>query len=553
MDTRIIQLLARKLSGEATAEELAELDELLTRNPEGVYYAELIGQLWDEEKMRAFTDTDIFYLKHIDRHRPDFRGLGKLAVKPVIETEVVSELSAEEPLHRGGYRRRWIVAAVVAAGLVVVTGMLYMVSRQSLQAPVVVRLNGGSHMHYDSNMQHKDTRVVTLSGEAIFDVGKDKDRDYWLQQLDRMARPVLYHLAQDDLKKSMPVVLSKRTDDAASRTRASYLEAFGRVLAGIAPWLEGEGGSAKEAALRSQYRVWALDAIRHATDSSAADHMAWDSPGQAVVDAAYFSYALIRCPWLWEHLDTVARRHVVEALVSTRKIRPGFNNWLLFSGMIEAFFCQYGLPWDEMRVDYAIRQLEQWYIGDGLYSDGPKFHDDYYNSYVIHPFLTTITEIVHKRNGGYGAMLEHFRQRDERYALIQERLINTDGSYPVLGRSVVYRGAVFQHLADMAWKKRLPVQLKPAQVRCALTAVLRKTMESPSTYTKEGWLNIGVYGSQPDQADVYNTTGSLYLCSAILLPLGLPDTDEFWSGAAEPWTAQKIWSGQDVSGDHSID
>jgi len=379
------------------------------------------------------------------------------------------------------------------------------------------------------------------------------DREYWLQQLDKMARPVLYHLAQDDLKKTMPVVLSKRTDDAVSRMRSSYLEAFGRTLSGIAPWLEGEGGSAKEVALRNQFRAWALDAIRHATDTAAADHMAWDAPGQALVDAAFFSYALIRCPWLWEHLDTMGRRHVVEALVSTRKIRPGFNNWLLFSGMIEAFFCQFGLPWDEMRVDYAIRQIDQWYIGDGLYSDGPKFHDDYYNSYVIHPFLTTIAEIVHKKNGAYGVLLERFRQRDERYALIQERLINTDGSYPVLGRSVVYRGAVFQHLADMAWKKRLPAQLKPAQVRCALTAVLRKTMESSTTYTKDGWLNIGVYGSQPEQADVYNTTGSLYLCSAILLPLGLPDTDEFWMGAAEPWTAQKIWSGQDVSGDHSID
>jgi hypothetical protein len=368
-----------------------------------------------------------------------------------------------------------------------------------------------------------------------------------------MSRPVLYHLAQDDLKKTMPVLLSPRTDDAVSRTKASYLEAFGRVLAGIAPWLQGEGGSAREVALRNQYRSWTLDAIRHATDTAAADHMAWDDPGQALVDAAFFSYGLIRCPWLWEHLDTAGRRHVAEALVSTRKIKPGFNNWLLFSGIIEAFFCQYGLPWDDMRVDYAIRQMEQWYIGDGLYSDGPKFHDDYYNSYVIHPFLTTITEIVHRKSGGYGNMLEQFRKRDERYALIQERLVNTDGTFPVLGRSVVYRGAVFQHLANMAWKKQLPGQLKPAQVRCALTAVLRKTMEAASTYTKEGWLNIGVYGSQPGQADTYNTTGSLYLCSAILLPLGLPDTDEFWSGAAEYWTAQKIWSGQDVSGDHSID
>src|SRR5438309_720044 len=84
------------------------------------------------------------------------------------------------------------------------------------------------------------------------------DRAYWLQQMDKLARPVISHLAEDDLKKSMPVAVSKRTDNAASRTAASYQEAFGRTLSGIAPWLGGEGGSAKEQVLRSQYRTWVL-------------------------------------------------------------------------------------------------------------------------------------------------------------------------------------------------------------------------------------------------------------------------------------------------------
>jgi hypothetical protein len=104
----------------------------------------------------------------------------------------------------------------------------------------------------------------------------------------------------------------------------------------------------------------------------------------------------------------------------------------------------------------------------------------------------------------------------------------------------------------MAWGKRLPAQLKPAQVRCALTAVLRKTMDQPGTYTADGWLAIGLCGSQPDLADAYITTGSLYLCSSILLPLGLPETDAFWSAPAEKWSALKIWSGEDAPGDHSI-
>ncbi|MHA4806682.1 DUF2264 domain-containing protein [Flavitalea flava] len=379
------------------------------------------------------------------------------------------------------------------------------------------------------------------------------DRVFWLAQLDKLARPVISSLAQDQLKTVFPVIASKRTDNAGSRTQAAYLEVFGRVLSGIAPWLNLEGGSPEEVGLRNQYREWMIPAIKHAVDPAAKDYMAWKEPVQALVDASYFAFAIIRCPWLWEHLDETTRKQVTDALLQTRNIRPGFNNWLLFSGMIETFFCRFGLPWDEMRVDYGIRQSEQWYLGDGIYSDGPLYRWDYYNSYVIHPYLAAMVEITNKQNKAYDWLADKLKARNERYAVIQERLIGTDGSYPVTGRSIVYRGAAFHHLADMAWRKKLPASLHPAQVRCALTAVLRKTMEAPGTYTKEGWLNIGLCGAQPDLADYYNTTGSLYLCANILLPLGLPDTDPFWSAPAERWTAQKVWSGQDFPGDHAID
>jgi len=142
---------------------------------------------------------------------------------------------------------------------------------------------------------------------------------------------------------------------------------------------------------------------------------------------------------------------------------------------------------------------------------------------------------------------------NKRYAVLQERMINTDGSFPVTGRSIVYRGGAFHHLADMALRKKLPDALPPAQVRSALTAVIKKTFESPATFTKDGWLQIGLYGSQPGLADVYINTGSLYLCSVILLPLGLPETDEFWTAPALPWTAVKVWSGQDMPADHALD
>jgi hypothetical protein len=325
---------------------------------------------------------------------------------------------------------------------------------------------------------------------------------------------------------------------------------LGRVLSGIAPWLQTEGGSADEVVLRNQYRQWALDGIHHMLDSTANDYMRFDLGGQQLVDASFIAIALTRSPWLWEHLSRADQTKLVSAIKSTRQFKPGFSNWLLFSAMNEAFFARYGYEWDPMRVDYALQQLEQWYVGDGMYSDGPSYAFDYYNSYVIHPFLTAITEIIGKKTSAYKGMIDKIGKRNERYAIIQERLINTDGTYPATGRSIVYRGAVFQHLADMAWRKSLPDQLTPAQVRCALTAVIKKTLESPSTY-QNGWLTIGLHGSQPDLADVYNNQGSMYLATNIFLPLGLPATDPFWADAPAKWSSQKIWGGDDFPNDHS--
>jgi hypothetical protein len=198
--------------------------------------------------------------------------------------------------------------------------------------------------------------------------------------------------------------------------------------------------------------------------------------------------------------------------------------------------------------------MQHWYVGDGSFSDGMQYHHDYYNSYVIQPYLSAIVEIMNKKNNSYRSYLDRLDKITKRYAEIQERLINTDGSFPVTGRSIAYRAGAFQHLADMALKKLLPSSLKPAQVRGALTAVIKKTLDAPGTFTKDGWLNIGLHGNQPNLAEFYINTGSLYLCMTAFLPLGLPDADEFWSAPGEPWTAVKVWTGQDlVPADHALE
>jgi hypothetical protein len=166
--------------------------------------------------------------------------------------------------------------------------------------------------------------------------------------------------------------------------------------------------------------------------------------------------------------------------------------------------------------------------------------------------LLDVLSVLKKHDAAFASAYATVLQRAKRYAEVQERLIAPDGSFPALGRSTTYRFGAFQTLALIALLGELPATMKPAQVRCALTAVIRRMIESPDCFDANGWLQIGFYGHQPVLGESYISTGSLYLCSAGLLPLGLPATDAFWSAARAPWTSQRIWSGENLEADHAM-
>ncbi len=398
------------------------------------------------------------------------------------------------------------------------------------------------------------SRRSLLQLPGLFQIAKGapvSDRDYWVATLHRIAEPVLRTLSQGKLRATMPVEAPH--GNQADRRLYTYLEAIGRLLTGMAPWLESGPNDGGEGDLRRRYADLARSSIRSAVDPASPDYMNFSHGAQPVVDAAFLAQAVLRAPTeLWKKLEPAAQSNLVKALRATRVIQPGFNNWLLFSAIIEACLCRLGEDWDKMRIDYAIRQHEQWYKGDGLYGDGPTLHWDYYNSFVIQPMLLDVLDNV----SGAGKAWETFRapmlQRAQRYAAIQERLISPEGTYPAIGRSLAYRFGAFQVLALMALRKQLPNGVSPEQVRGALTAVIRRCIEAPGTFDANGWLTIGLCGHQPSIGESYISTGSLYLCSVGLLPLGLQREDVFWSGAAKKWTSQKIFSGEDVAADHAI-
>lgn len=370
----------------------------------------------------------------------------------------------------------------------------------------------------------------------------NNDRDHWVTMVTKISRPVLKSLSQDTLKDNMPV--ESAPGQVEGRKKVTYLEALGRTLAGLAPWLELGPDNTIEGQLRKEYIELSTLAIHNAVTPSSRDFMNFTEEAQPLVDAAFLAHALIRAPrQLWSNLDTTTQQHLAAALRSTRVIKPYYSNWLLFSAMVEAALLKFTGEFDAMRVDYAVRQHEAWYKGDGVYGDGPAFHFDYYNSYVIHPMLLDVVSTLKDELGEQPVPMESLLKRSQRYAEIQERLISPEGTFPPIGRSIAYRCGAFQVLAQMSLQKNLPPSLAPPQVRSAMTSVIKKSLEAPGTFDEKGWLTIGFCGHQPGVGETYISTGSLYLCTEAFLPLGLPASDDFWSGEAQDWTSKRAYSG----------
>ena len=391
------------------------------------------------------------------------------------------------------------------------------------------------------------TVVMLMLGQAApaQTVHGQEDRAYWVGVLTRIAHPVLDNMSRGELKKNMPVeTLSGATPPANART--THLEALGRLLAGMAPWLELGPDESEEGQLREKYIRLMLSSIRHGFNPRSPDYLNFTVTRQPLVDAAFFCQGLLRAPrQIWGRLPVRAQKDVLNALRQVSRIKPVESNWLLFSAMVQATLLELTGQCDPRPIEYALMRFREWYKGDGWYGDGACLHMDYYNSFVIHPMLLDVLEVMQKHQKGEADFYDKERQRFSRYAEQQERMVSPDGAYPVVGRSIAYRFGAFHVLSQAAWKNLLPAAVTKAQVRCCLTAVIKRHMSVPGNFDRHGWLTLGFAGHQPQIAERYISTGSLYLCSVVFTALGLPPADEFWSAPPAPWTGKKIWSGEE--------
>ena len=177
---------------------------------------------------------------------------------------------------------------------------------------LVLVLSAGiaSQMHaQQSNKSSCSNNQPTNSGQ--------KDRAYWSETLYKIVSPVVLNLAAGTLKKNMPI--EKAPGYSLKAEQVTYLEAVGRTMAGIAPWLALPDDESGEGRQRKQLRLALLKGISNAVDPSNPDYLNFRTEQQPLVDAAFMAQGFLRAPKaLWEPLDSVTKKRVVEEFKSLR-------------------------------------------------------------------------------------------------------------------------------------------------------------------------------------------------------------------------------------------
>ena len=354
-------------------------------------------------------------------------------------------------------------------------------------------------------------------------------RETWVTQLINIVEKPLTYLAD-----GRTWVLE---NTQANQPTIGYLETLARIVAGVAPWLSLPDDSTEESVKRRHIRDLV---IRGITENYASFN--WEV-AQSLVEAAYLSQGFLRArAALWDPLPEIVRTTLIQRFKGTliTRVKKPYtlkSNWILFYGMVQAFLVMVEDEPDHDFIKEIIRRVEGFYMGDGFYRDGDLFRIDYYNSYVFHSMYIEMLTVL-----GEEAKREIAIKRMTQYSEFLERLISPDGSYPPLGRSIAYRFAAFQPIAQCVLLNRISTQHTYGQLRRALTSVMTNLFIKNTPFI-DGFLALGLCGHQPEIVQNYTNSGSLYITTLGFIVLGLPEEHPFWQDKEDPTTQERCWSG----------
>ncbi|ALO10487.1 hypothetical protein AQF52_4893 [Streptomyces venezuelae] len=255
---------------------------------------------------------------------------------------------------------------------------------------------------------------------------------------------------------------------------------------------------------------------------------------QAVVESASVALGLrLTRPWLWDRLDDRTRRRVVDWLRPALRPSPVDNNWWLFGLTVAGFLQDAGIETDRAAetVDRSLARIEDWYLGDGWYSDGDNRAFDHYNAWALHFY-----PVLHAHLAGDRALLDRYGPRLRRHLDDHVHLFDANGAPLPYGRSLIYRFAA----AAAPWLGTLTghTPLTPGATRRLASGSLRHFLDRGATDTN-GLLTLGWHGPYPPLVQDYSGPGSPYWASKGFLGLLLPADHPAWTDPEEALPAER--------------
>jgi hypothetical protein len=291
--------------------------------------------------------------------------------------------------------------------------------------------------------------------------------------------------------------------------------------------LEGYARTLLLAAFRKDEKALA----RYADGLAAGVSGVWpriEDRGQPLVEAASIALALrLTRPLLWDRLDDGVRQRAAAWLGDALTAEPWPCNWELFPVTVGGFLAEIGHePELSHRViEERLDRIEQWYRGDGWYTDGDGRKFDYYNGWAMHLY-----PVLHAWLDGDERLLDLYGGRLATHLADYARLFGGDGAPLHQGRSLTYRFATTVPLWLGALTGRTP--LGPGETRRLASGALKYFLDRGAVDDR-GLLSLGWHGPDPAVLQGYSGPASPYWASKGFLGLLLPPDHPVWTATEE--------------------
>ncbi|MFE5243246.1 MULTISPECIES: DUF2264 domain-containing protein [unclassified Streptomyces] len=252
---------------------------------------------------------------------------------------------------------------------------------------------------------------------------------------------------------------------------------------------------------------------------------------QSMVEAASVVVALHETrPWLWERLPDAVRQRVASWLEGFVGARPNDSNWRLFQVVTEEFLASVGARHRRSEIESGLDRLEDWYRGDGWYTDGDGRKFDYYNAMALHLYPVLWQRIAGDRADA--ARVAEHRTRLRSFIEDHQHFFGADGAPVHQGRSLTYRFATSAPLWAGALAGVSP--LPPGRTRRIASGALKHFADRGAVPGRDGLLSLGWYRPFLPATQPYSGPASPYWAAKAFLGLLLPAGHPVWTAPEEP-------------------